>query len=274
MSEALITSSSREQGRVSILSYRRVALRCWRMAVATLLAGVMSLPAVAADTIMIGVDAGNPPFMYKQEGENAARGVYPALIKAVFERLNVPVQVQALPWKRVLLDIDRGVAGVGGIYKNEARLLKYDYSDPLFVERIAVYFNKSKPIAYKTIEDLYGKRVGVILGWSYGDDFDLARTYDQISVETVNSDEQNFEKLLRGRVDAVLAIVESGERLRKHSKYKDLVMAKNLLVSNPAHLAFLKKNNQLVLIQRFNKELVEMKKDGSLDKIVEEELSR
>ena len=251
-----------------------IAQRWWRTVFAVLLAGAMAFPAKAADPVVIDVDSGNPPFMYKKNGEEVAQGVYPALLKALFDRLGIPVNIQAVPWKRALLDIDRGVAGVGGIYKNEVRLLKYDYSEPLFVERIAVYYNKNNPIKYNSIEDLYGKRVGVILGWSYGDDFDLARTYEQILVEPTNTDEQNLDKLARGRIDAVLAIVESGDRLLAHGKRKDLVMAKSLLLSNPAHLAFLKKANQLPLIQRFNKELAEMKKDGSLESIVQQELSR
>ncbi len=251
-----------------------IVLRWWRAIFAVLLAGVMALPAMAAESLVIDVDSGNPPFMYKRNGEEVAQGIYPAVLKAIFERLAIPVSIQAVPWKRALLDIDRGVAGVGGIYKNEVRLLKYDYSDPLFVERIAVYYNKSNPIKFNTIEDLYGKRVGVILGWSYGDDFDLARTYEQILVEPTNSDEQNFDKLSRGRIDAVLAIVESGDRLLAHGKRKDVVMAKTLFLANPAHLAFLKKTNQLPLIQRFNKELAEMKKDGTLESMVQQELAR
>ena len=236
----------------------RITLCWWRKVFIFLFAGLVAMPAMAADPVSINVDIGNPPFAYARDGGRIGLGVYPVLLKAVFDRLGVPLKLQAFPWKRALLELDRGIAGVGGIYKNEVRLLKYDYSDPMFVERIAVYYNKNNPIKYNSIEDLYGKRVGVILGWSYGDDFDLARAYDQILVDPVIDVEQNFEKLSRGRIDALLAVVESGDSL----------------LANPAHLAFLKKAKQLPLIERFNKELAEMKKDGSLDKIVRQELYR
>ena len=252
----------------------RITLCWWRKVFIFLFAGLVAMPAMAADPVSINVDIGNPPFAYARDGGRIGLGVYPVLLKAVFDRLGVPLKLQAFPWKRALLELDRGIAGVGGIYKNEVRLLKYDYSDPMFVERIAVYYNKNSPIKYNSIEDLYGKRVGVILGWSYGDDFDLARAYDQILVEPVVDVEQNFEKLSRGRIDALLAVVESGDSLLANGRYEDLVMAKTLLLANPAHLAFLKKAKQLPLIERFNKELAEMKKDGSLDKIVRQELYR
>ena len=252
----------------------RCALRFWRMALVLLFAGLNAMPVLAADPVLINVDVGNPPFMYKTDREESAQGIYPILLKAIFERLDVPVKIRAVPWKRALQSIDHGVAGIGGIYVNEERLRKYDYSDPLFVERIAVYYNKNRPIDYTSVEDLVGKRVGVMLGWSYGDEFDLAGKRGQIFVEAVNLPQQNFEKLLRGRVDAVLAPVESGDLFLADSQYQDIVMAKTLLHANTAHLAFLKKANQMVLIERFNKELVKMKKDGSLDKIVQQELSR
>ena len=246
----------------------------WRTVFTVLFTGLFAVHANAVDPVLVNVDVGNPPFAYNKEGGKNAQGIYPALLKTAFDRLGTPLKLQSFPWRRALLEIDRGIAGVGGIYKNEVRLLKYDYSDPIFVERIAVYYNKNNPIKFSTIEDLYGKRVGVMLGWSYGDDFDLARTYDQIIVEPVVDVEQNFEKLSRGRVDAVLAIVESGELMLARGKHEDLVMANTFLLATPGYLAFLKRANQLKLIERFNKELAEMKKDGTWERIVQEELSR
>ena len=267
---ASISNGRAEQSHVA----GRIALRWWRTVFTVLFAGLFAVQANAVDPVLVNVDVGNPPFAYNKEGGKIAQGIYPALLKAAFDRLGTPLKLQSFPWKRALLEIDRGIAGVGGIYKNEVRLLKYDYSDPMFVERIAVYYNKHNPIEYNSIEDLYGKRVGVMLGWSYGDDFDLARTYDQIIVEPVIDVEQNFEKLSRGRIDAVLAIVESGEHMLARGKHHDLVMANTLLLATPGYLAFLKRANQLKLIERFNKELAEMKKDGTLDRIVRQELSR
>lgn len=71
---------------------------------------------------------------------------------------------------------------------------------------MAVYFNKAKPLYFNTIADLPGKRFGVIRGWRYGDDFDKAVKADNITVDEVKSDDQNFQKLAAGWVDAILAI--------------------------------------------------------------------
>jgi polar amino acid transport system substrate-binding protein len=129
-----------------------------RLAVTLLIAAAWS----PVSAITVGVDVDSPPFMY-QVGERAA-GVYPAVISAVFARMNEPATIVAMPWKRVMAEIDIGAAGAGGIYKNQERLRKYDFSDPILPETIVVYYNKTKPIDFHGIADLYGKHVGVIRG--------------------------------------------------------------------------------------------------------------
>lgn len=229
-----------------------------------------------ADPLLIQVDAGNPPFMYTVGASEAAAGFYPAVLQAAFAQFGTPIVVKAVPWKRALLELERGVAGVGGIYKNDERSAKFDYSDPIFVERIAVYYSTRNAIDFRSIHDLYGKRIGIIRGWSYGDDLDLARKYDQVIVEEVNGDQQNFKKLASGRLDAVLAVVESGERMLEDGagELAYIKMSNTLLASHPAYLAFSKKENRLETLKLFNKALAAMKKDGSLEKLFQQELAR
>ncbi len=228
-----------------------------------------------AEPLVVLVDAGNAPFMYNSTGVDTAAGVYPSVLQIAFARMGVPLVVKAVPWKRAIQELELASAGVGGIYKNDERAAKFDYSDPLFVERIAVYYNSQRPIDFHTVRDLIGKRVGVIRGWSYGDDWDLARKNDQLVVEEVNGDQQNFKKLASGRLDAVLAIVESGDRVLDEGAgdFAYVKMSATLLSSNPAHVAFSKKANQLETLKSFNKTLAAMKKDGSLDKLFQQELA-
>ena len=48
--------------------------------------------------------------------------------------------------------LDAGANGVGGIYKNAERLLKYDYSDKLFDEVILVYVPKGSTLTFNGID--------------------------------------------------------------------------------------------------------------------------
>ena len=226
----------------------------------------------AAESVLINFDAENPPFMFSKGGK--AVGVYPAVIAAAMSKIGIPVTLEAKPWKRALAEMDEGKSGVGGIYKNNERVQKYDFSEPILAENTAVYFNKAKPIDFKTIADLSGKRIGVIRGWSYGDAFDAARKAGSFSVEEVTSDRANLMKLTEGRLDAVLAIEEAGKAAIATATLTNIGQSKAYVASNKAHLAFSKSAKQTELLARFSKAIDSMKQDGSLDRIVLQELAK
>ena len=226
----------------------------------------------ARPAIVVDVDAENPPFMSSRAGD--AVGLYPALIRAALGRCHDHVRVQAKPWKRAFVEIDKAQAGVGGLYRNAERLAKYDFSDPIYVENIAVFYRTVQPFDFRTVADLYGKRVGVLRGWSYGDDFDVAKRNGSIATEEVSSDRSNFLKLTDGRLDAVLAIEESGQAAMAASGLHGIEQANAYLASYPVYLAFSKKAAKSDLLVCFNKALAEMKQDGAFERIVRQELGR
>lgn len=241
--------------------------------------GFLGLPALwacpslwAAGPVPVGVDANNPPFMYADGGR--AQGLYPALLRAVFAQTPWSVQLQAKPWKRCLQDTDEGHAGTGGIYKNEERLRKYDFSEALFVERMAVYYPRAKPLVFEGLESLYGKRVGVARGWSYGDAFDKAVAEGKVHAEEVSADAQNFHKLAAGRLDAVLAIEEAGHAQLRQPGLETIEKSPRYLFENPTYLAFAKTANQGEVLAAVNAALVKLRRQGDLDALIAQELGQ
>lgn len=245
------------------LIWRRIGTSGW---CALLMAAILPIAASAENTWQVNFDAANPPFMYGSP--NHAEGLYPALVAAVFSQMGKPVNLSAKPWKRALSELELGVAGVGGIYKTEERLRKYDYSEALFVERIAVYYHHDRPIAFAGLPDLYGKRVGTLLGWSYGDEFDHARSTGKIIVEEVPSDAQNFDKLAHGRLDAVLAIEQVGVSHLRTSGNTGILKSPVYLVEKSTHLAFHKKAEATRLLADFNRALLDIRKNGVYGRIL------
>lgn len=229
----------------------------------------MGVVAALAQELLVNVDDANPPFMFARNG--TAAGVYPVLMAAVFHEMGAEVRILPKPWRRALAELDAGTAGLGGIYKNSERLKRFDYSDPMFVERVSLYSLRTDASRYAGVADLRGKRVGVIRGWSYGDEFDEARKAGLMTVEEVNSDAQNFAKLSVGRLDVVIAIVEAAEpQLRIH---RDVQLA-GAMAENPTYLAFSKSAGKLGFIERFNAALARLKKSGVVARIVTQELHR
>jgi polar amino acid transport system substrate-binding protein len=240
-----------------------------RHILSTLALAALSTFAFSADSLIVNVDEANSPFMYNKGGKPA--GIYPAVIDAAFKHMNVPLTLQTKPWKRAIQEIDEGTAGVGGIYKNPEREKKYDYSEQIFIEKLVIYSNKAKPIDYKDINDLKGKKVGVLRGWSYGDDFDNARKANALMAEEVASDDQNFQKLDQGRLDAVIAIAESGAPLM--AKNKSVIAATNPLSQSPTYLTFSKSANKAAILKQFDQAIKDMKKSGEFQKLVSAELA-
>ena len=223
--------------------------------------------AQAVDPVKIAVDNGNPPFMYAK-GDKAA-GLYPVMLEGIFAKMGVPAEVSAYPWKRTLAMGEKGEAGIGGIYKNEERVKIYDYSAPIYSEKLVLYVDKDKSFPFSGIPDLKGKKVGTILGWSYGEAFDNARKGNLVTVDEVTSDSVNFKKLASGRVDCVIAIELAGKKVIAEENLGDKIVPLPTPVAiNETFLVFAKVANKGELLGQFNATLAKMKEDGSYDKLI------
>lgn len=235
-----------------------------------ILAGVLTVVGMLSVCLAgetVDVDSGNPPFMYQTP--NGAAGIYPALIREAFKRIGEDVTIETLPWRRALISIDTGEAGIGGIYKTAERQGKYDFSDKLFEERVNLYVPRGQGFSYQGLASLKGKTVGVIRGWSYGDDFDAAAKAGLFQVQEVSGDLQNFEKLINGRVDVVLAIREAANVMLAAPELQEKVeVLSTPLMIKPTFVAFNKSAHKADLIARLNRAIAAMHADGSYDKIV------
>ena len=244
---------------------------CSGLLAALLCATTVTAAAQAVPIVQVGVDSANPPFMYGSS--TMARGLYPGLLAAAFAEMGEPVMITALPWKRVILAVDDGQAGAAGIYRNAERAKKYDFSEPIFVERIGVYYNSKKPVAFRSIADLHGLRVGVIMGWSYGDAFDQARLGGKFSVEAVPSDLQNLGKLELSRIDVALMIVDAAPVVLANKGVQTVLRCERLLAENATYLAFNKGNKRAALLDKFNAAMGELRASGAYAAIVARELA-
>ena len=231
---------------------------------------LVCLPApTSAEPVLVMVDAANPPFMFLTS-DNKAAGIYPAIVTEAFARMGEPVLVSAVPWKRALALMERGDAGVAGIYKTLDRSDKFDFSDVLFVERVQVIVLANKAFPYSGMASLRGKRLGVLRGWSYGDEFDKAKAAGLFTVEEMDSDAQNLAKLKNDRLDAVLAIKESADASMSGfgGSSRAFTALEPPLSETPTYLAFSKQMNKQELLKSFNQALASMHQDGTMRKIM------
>lgn len=224
-------------------------------------------PIQSAEAETISIDDAYPPYMYSKN--KMPKGFYSDIINAVFERMGDAVQINAMPWKRAVFQIDIAAAGLGGLYKTDKRLAKYDYSDAIYEETLVVYTQKNKSFLYTNLDDLNDRLIGVNTGWSYGNAFDKARALHKFKVQEVKTNLQNLKMLAVGRLDAVVIDSLSADLIvKKDQMGSQLVKLETPVTINGAFLAFHKSADKKDLLKRFNKALHTMKSDGSYDQIV------
>nr|WP_294865179.1 transporter substrate-binding domain-containing protein [uncultured Pseudogulbenkiania sp.] len=226
--------------------------------------------AQAKDIFSIGYDISNPPYAWSTKNGSLA-GFYPILTLKAFMRMGYSINLEAKPWKRALTDAENCRSGIVGIYKNDDRLKKFDYSDPILTENMAMYFKSSNPIEFSRVEDLTDKIIGIRRGWVISTDFQAALRAGKVKVEEVDTDEANFVKLSRGRIDIVLTVEQTGDSLL--SKYPNIKKSQTLFSSSPSYLVFCKSANMHNILSRFNKEMAAMRRDGSFEQLLRQNLN-
>lgn len=219
------------------------------------------------ESVPIYFDQENWPVMYGHREK--AHGLYPALIQEAFNRMGVSCRLLATSWKRARQRIDAGEGGLGGLYKTEEREKRYDFSAPIYRETLLLYVNRSSGFSFKTLDDLKGKTIGVVRGWSYGNAFDAARAAGLFRVEEAESDEINAQKLALRRVDAAVILALAGDMIvARFGLGGKIAPSPNPIAVNETFLAFNKTAQNETLLGRFNEVLASMKEDGTYAAIV------
>ena len=141
------------------------------------------------------------PYAYEQNGKGL--GIDYEVTATVFARLGVDIEWQFLPWKRCLAMLDEGEAdGVLDIFRtpeHEAKLLFPD--EPLSEVEFVLFQATATPHDISRLADLQGLTVGTSAGYDYGEVFMQA---SQFKRESAASQEANFGKLIRNRVDLII----------------------------------------------------------------------
>jgi len=231
----------------------------------------MSHTATAGD-LVINLDVGSQPTQY-ENAEGQAQGIYPEILKQAFANMGVPARIQSRPFRRLLAELENGEAAVGAFIVTPERKANHDFSAPYFIEHVAVFHAPKLP-AYTSLADLKGYRVGVIQGWSYGTAFDQAAKQGDFHTEEVARDWQNFEKLLRGRLDYVVATELAGRAWLLANPGSPISQGKSYLLSASMHLAFNKRARQTRLLTRFDQAVQTLQQQGEIERIVAREIDR
>lgn len=161
----------------------------------------MTTLAMAQEKILLAAEDDWYPFSGLRNGKH--EGFSPELIRAAYATQGVQVEFQVVPLTRCLA-MARTKTTLGCVESIRGKDIENAYlwhQRPMFRSRLYLYARKESNFVYHSINDLQnGPRVGVTVGYEYGEDFDRSKS---IRRDIANSDLQCLQKLLRGRVDVV-----------------------------------------------------------------------
>lgn len=163
---------------------------------------LLAVPTAQAEDLMVYGSHDGYPKYYEEHG--TARGIVVDITRLCLDQLQVPHRIRLLPWARAYSPAARGAGAIIGLSKSRERLAQFDFSAPIFTERIVLVVKQGREFPYRDIADLEGKRVGVSIGTSYGTAFDQAVSDGVLTLVGFNETRSALAMLQRGRIDAIL----------------------------------------------------------------------
>jgi len=195
-----------------------------------------------------------PP--YQTVSENGLGGFSTEMVEAVLKRMGTPVKsLESFPWKRALTILEQGGADAlfsANLTPDRAIFAHYP-SEKLIDAPWIIWTRAERPV--HSLEDLKGKSVGVVLGYSYTESFwRFIETYCR--VEQVSTDEINMRKLALNHVDAVAAEYGNGLHLVRELGLKGIRPHPDIVIKQDGlYIMFNRRSVREAFVERFSEEL-------------------
>lgn len=199
------------------------------------------------------------PYVYEENGQ--PKGIDYEVTAEVFKRLGVDVRWEFMPWKRCMLMVEQGLAdGVIDIFQNELRSTQLYYpSEPLSVVEFVLFQANDRPHDIKSLDDLRNLTVGTSAGYDYGPGFLQSTLFQR---EAAPTQEANFGKLLRGRIDLLITDRRVGRYMLAQLGLGQQISELPLVVIRQKQYLAVRKNAGMdLLAQRFAAELRRFKQE-------------
>jgi len=190
--------------------------------------------------------------------------------RAALEPWGYDVTLQLLPWARALRCSESGKCdGLYLSYYVAAHEKSYVFSDPVAELETGFFKLKDRDISYKTLDDLRPYSIGMTRGASVSKEFDAA---DFLNKDPVPDDTVDIKKLLRGRVDLIVAAKPVLEYLLKSTLPEDeqnkIEFVEPPLSVQNLHIAISKNSpDYQQKLHDFNEGLKKIKADGTYEAI-------
>lgn len=207
-----------------------------------------------------------PPFV---DPDHPGKGVAIEIVTAAFATQGYAFSHKILPWARSEHDVKTGQIDVlPNTWFTEKRKAYLAYSKPYASNQVKFIKKKGDAFEYKGLESLAGKKVGIMRGYGYPDDFMNSKDFKR---QAVGDFIINIKKLVGGRIDLTLEDEIVGKNMiaaQAPSLLDQVEFTQNALSSNDLHVTCgLTNPRHEEIIGAFNKGLETIRADGTMAKI-------
>ncbi|WP_133129544.1 transporter substrate-binding domain-containing protein [Legionella yabuuchiae] len=211
----------------------------------------------SADTIKVGTLYFYPPFVISLE-----EGFDVALIQTLCRKTNHDCQLIPMDLNKIFGALDNGTidVAIGGLVITKDRLTNYISSTPYLVSRGSFMVLKQSGI--QTIEDLKGKKVGVMDGEQDGGVFYnylKANYLDQVDVISFNGIGDILNALSNKKISAAFVHESTAIYWIQNGSGQFKMIAKPTIVGAGMGIFALPKNNDL--INQFTQQIYDLEND-------------
>lgn len=156
---------------------------------------------VPAETFVFGALEHLPPYHYKENGQ--WKGIDIEIGKELSERLGFEIKYEGLPWARMKKYAEKGkIDGIISMFCLEKYFEIVDFAESPVIADISVFARAGSDIKVSGLDDLKGKSVGIIRGYTYSPEFVSRRDMKKMECD---NDEMLVKILEKGRVDVAVA---------------------------------------------------------------------
>lgn len=203
-----------------------------------------------------------PPFIM-QNSDLSASGHDVEILESVLNLMNIKYKLEFIPWKRLISNIKNKQADavLGIIITPERKDFLIFPDEPISSGGYVIFYPKTTVFQFNDLSSLSGKRIGTIGGYSYSSEFQNAKNFHQHPQVGESALENNFKKMLLGRLDLLIANKLVGLYTAAKMQILDQIDYSDRYVSGETqfYLAFSKIERHNTLAQNFSIQLKNFK---------------
>ncbi len=252
-----------------------IPLPLLKLSCTVLLAGATFGATAQCTRLVLAADPDYPP-LHWYDG-TTMHGASIAIARRVLDDLKIPYEVRYLgPFPRVMAAAERGdidmVATLKKTPEREAFLL-YPKT-PAFMNPVAVFTARDRPITFNGRSDLVGLRGGITRSNVFGDGFDEYMK-QHLNIEEANSPANNFSKLGADRLDYFITGFYAGMAyLLKRGDEERFVVKSPFLVETSNYIVLTRKGQCADKLEAIDTRLAALKKSGALDELIRQSFAQ